>query len=248
MARGHPCTNGYLNPVTFIEAQDYLRTGMNKPTLEGVVRFLCAYGLPHDVDSIIQRYEELASKQKSDLHFGPADRKIMDKIVWPLHDAKASYLLGNYLGTIALCGMVCEMLAILLYEISRVRLGDKLLSRQDQERIFGMAFEKLGQDRKLKILTGLRLIGKEMKARFDNVRSIRKNYLHYLSKPHDQAQEDAGEAYVETLHLTVEALGHGVATGVFVFRKEVIDYLRRKGVVGQKGEGVRENQLPLQKK
>ena len=67
--------------------------------------------------SLIKRYKEI-SKEKVRFFAAPAEERILNKLVWPLRNAKASYMVGNYLGTIALCGMVSEMVAILLFDIS----------------------------------------------------------------------------------------------------------------------------------
>ncbi len=58
-------------------------------------------------------------------------------------------MVGNYLGTIALCGMVAEMVAVLLYEISNFSLKNRPMTEQDQTSVFGSKFEKLGQDRRV---------------------------------------------------------------------------------------------------
>ena len=52
----------------------------------------------------------------------PAEPTLLEKLVWPLRHAKGSYALGTHLGCIALCGMVGEMVAILLWDISKVAL------------------------------------------------------------------------------------------------------------------------------
>ena len=53
-------------------------------------------------------------------------------------------MLGNYAAVIAVCGMVAEMLAIFLWELSSVKLDEKL--------VFGCKFKKLRQERRVKML------------------------------------------------------------------------------------------------
>jgi hypothetical protein len=52
-------------------------------------------------------------------------------------------MVGNYLAVIALCGMVAEMVAILHWELSEPKLNGQPMS----------AFEKLGQERRVRVLS-----------------------------------------------------------------------------------------------
>jgi hypothetical protein len=47
----------------------------------------------------------------------------LDRLVWPLRHAKASYMVGNYLAVIALTGMVAEMVALLQWEVAEISLN-----------------------------------------------------------------------------------------------------------------------------
>ena len=70
----------------------------------------------------------------------------------PLKSAKKNYCLGEYPATIALCGVVGEMLPILLWKINDVRLKGQSITEEDEAGLFGKSFEKLNQDQRLKIL------------------------------------------------------------------------------------------------
>jgi len=52
-------------------------------------------------------------------------------------------------------------------------------------------FEELRQERRTEILLGLRLIDDDTKAAFDDLRAIRRRYLHLLSQSHERLAVDA---------------------------------------------------------
>ena len=111
-------------------------------------------------------------------------------------------MLGNYLGTISLCGMVAEMLAILLFEIAELEYHGKKMTRTDERGLFGNSFERLGRDRRVSILYANRLIDKELKDSFDAIRSNRRQYLHFWSKDYRQLPKDAVSCYRDVLKIT----------------------------------------------
>ena len=96
------------------------------PTAEQMLDYLFAPELDRGCDAFVTRYREIAAVS-APLFVAPAEENILQKLVWPLRHAKGSYALGNYLGCIALCGMVGEMVAILLWDISKVSLQEKVL-------------------------------------------------------------------------------------------------------------------------
>ena len=163
------------------------------PTLEQVLEFLSAPRTPSDIGSLVRRYHQ--AKRELPVDFVIADPKIFKKILWPLRQAKASYMLGSYVAVIALCGMVAEMVAIFLWELS----GEKL----DEESVFGRTFENLGQERRIKILLAYRKISEEDKASFNEIRKTRRRYLHFWSKDRTpgEEQEDALKVFQETMLL-----------------------------------------------
>ena len=116
------------------------------------MRFLCPANEPLNLDTILARYKEISTEPVR-LFLAPAEQRILDKLVWPLRHAKASYMVGNYLSVIALCGMVAEMVAILLWEIADQQLNGQLMTNQDEKALFGSEFEKLGQERRVSILS-----------------------------------------------------------------------------------------------
>ena len=150
--------------------------------------------------------------------------------MWPLRNAKAAYMCGNYLSTIALCGMVAEMVAILLFEISGFQLNNKPMSDKDQIAVFGRKFEKLGQERRVKILAAYSIIDSDIFTAFEAIREVRNRYLHLWSQDHEQLPIDAVKSFEFAVNIVVAAVGQKIHKGKLILNPAFVKYLKRKGV------------------
>jgi hypothetical protein len=199
--------------------------------------YLCAPELDRGADAFVSRHREVAGIR--DLFGAPAEPSILAKLVWPLRHAKGSYALGNYLGCIALCGMVGEMASILLWEIAKVRIQGKPVDESSQKALFGSSVEKLGQDRRIQVLGAFGLIDADTRAAFDRLRDIRRKYLHLFSHSHDQIPTDARQAYQDALLAVSVVLGQTFSEGSVAFRQDLMAYLAERGLL-QLEEGSRD--------
>jgi hypothetical protein len=161
---------------------------------------------PATVDELRKRYLEISSDTPR-LPIAPAEPRILDKLIWPLRHAKASFMFQNYLGAIALCGMIAEMVAILLFDTSGFQINGQPMTTDQQSEIFGSTFEKLGQDRRVKVLRGYGLIANEQQQFFENIRLARKRYLHLWSQDHESLPSDAIKAYAAAAQLVLFVIG-----------------------------------------
>jgi len=91
---------------------------------------------------ILERYVE-ATTQDSHTAIVPHTKEIFERLLKPLRSAKKCYCLGDYAATIALCGVVGEMLAILLWKINDVRLKGNPITEPDE---IGIGNETLNLD------------------------------------------------------------------------------------------------------
>ena len=173
----------WINPLAFIEV-DLAGPKEAEPSIEAILTFLCPASTPSDPTTLVARYCEIGTEPVR-LVAAPAEERILDKLIWPLRHAKASYMVGNYLAVIALCGMVAEMVALLLWEVSVVQLNGRLLSDDDEKALFGTTFERLGQERRIQVLTVYGLINQETRGRFNTPKEIRRRYLHLWSRDHE---------------------------------------------------------------
>lgn len=71
-----------------------------------------------------------ATTEESHAAIVPHTKEIFERITKPLRSAKKYYCLGDYAATIALCGTVTEMLAILVWKINDVRLRGNPITEQ----------------------------------------------------------------------------------------------------------------------
>lgn len=223
----------YLNPLIFFEADEDWTASLNDKELssEAILRFICAPETSSDLESIVERYREI-SRDTTRLSVAPAEPNILEKLVWPLRHAKSCYMAGNYLGAIALCGMVAEMIAILIFEISNISVNGKSLDKQTQEYMFGSSFENLGQDRRVRVLRAMvEGIDDEMKSWFDIIRTKRKKYLHLFSQDHTQIAPDAREVFDSAVKIVVKIIGQNAKDGVILLNPDLIKYLEQKGIM-----------------
>ncbi len=199
--------------------------------------FLCTPGTPSDPQHLAREYRAI-NKERPQLAAPPADPHIMDKLIWPLRNAKASFVVGNYLGTIALCGTVAEMVAILVYELHDPQMRAVSMSHGDQKALFGRRFERLDQRRRIQVLGVFGMMNDEDRERLNLVRDVRNKYLHFWSEGHDSLRADAIKVYLATVSLVASAIGYGIdASGRIRLRPGMIRYLERRGQTGPAGSG-----------
>ncbi len=218
-----------INPLAFLEADEpWASSSGDKPTFESVLRFLCPVGESADIDRLLARYREISTEPVR-LFLAPAEQRIMDKLISPLRNAKASFMVGNYLGTISLSGMVAEMVAMLLWEITDAQINGRPMTKADETLLFGSKFEKLGQERRVAVLAAYGIIDDKTKLDFEKIRQIRRRYLHLWSEDHDRLPTDGVQSFHAAVSLVVTAIGQDVdkQTGRFVLTPRLMRYLQR---------------------
>jgi hypothetical protein len=223
--------NAYINPLTFIKAEEPWSSHLgDEPSLADVMEYLCTPGLPSDIESLIDRYRE--TTKGLTLSFAPSEENILSKLIWPLRHAKGCYMVGNYLGTIALCGLVTEMIAILFYEISEYAMDRRPLDEKAVKDLIGnRQFENLGQEKRVRVLFGLKLIDESLRLHFDKVRNIRRTYLHFYSKAHSNIERDAAAVIDSTAAILIALIGQDFHEGRLLMNPHFLRYLERLGIV-----------------
>ena len=226
----HEFLKVFVNPLGFVPAMEGspgIRT--SKPTPESILDFLCTPGVDSDIASLVRRYRDISTEPEP-LFAAPAEERILEKLVWPLVYAKGSYMVGNYLGTISLCGMVSEMLAILIFEVAEPEINGAQMTESSQTELFGRSFEKLGQERRVSVLHDYNLIDEDLKNSFDRVRRKRNQYLHLWSKEYDKLSNDAVCCYRDVLKIVAFVLGQNIRDGKLLLDPKLTKYLRAQGV------------------
>jgi roadblock/LC7 domain-containing protein len=219
-----------INPLAFLEADaPWASSTEDKPTLESVLRFLCPVDDGVDIEKLLARYREISTEPVR-LFAAPAEQRILDKLIWPLRNAKASFMVGNYLGTISLSGMVAEMVAMLLWEITEItdsKINGRPMTKDDEKLPFNSKFERLGQERRVTVLSKYGIIGDKTKSDFDKIRQIRRKYLHFWSQDHDQLPTDGVQSFHAAVSLVLTAFGQDVQQGRLVLNPRLVRYLER---------------------
>jgi hypothetical protein len=199
-------------------------TGEPRVDAPQLLAYLFAPEADGTIDAFVARYREVAFIPSA-FPFAPAEPTILEKLVWPLRHAVGSYCLANYLGCVALCGMVGEMVALLLWEISPYPRANPAMGDREQRQLFGRTFEQLGQERRMDVLRAFRLIDDEIRAAFEVLRTTRNRYLHLLSVPHDSLAADARTALEATRKVVASVLGLSIKDGAVGVRPDLMAYL-----------------------
>jgi hypothetical protein len=220
---------GFVNPLAFHEVEEpWASLEHQEVTDEDLRRYLCQPGLDFALDAIVGRYKEISIEENDRIFVSPVG--ILQKLIWPLRYAKGSYALGNFLGTIALCGMVMEMTALLIFEAfdayHGIRAGRKTLDAKFQGYFREDAFERLGQGERVRLLLRLGLIDKDVKQRFDTVRNVRNRHLHLMSHPLRRVEKDAVNVFIDTVRTVKYALGLDVKESRLALRPEILAWLK----------------------
>ncbi len=220
---------GLLGPLAFPEFETIPGQKPKKITLEEVIKNLCAENVIPEISNFKKSYEHITENIHK-LSIVPAEFRILNKLVYPLKSAIRSYVTGNYLSTIALCGMVAEMAIIFHYETLKIKINEKEADYV-VKKLYSRKFEKLGQEQRIKFLEALGFLGLELVEKFDIVRDCRREYLHFLSKDLSNVAPDAKKAFDATLDIVIRILGVRIGDpGKLVLNQNVIDYLRSKGL------------------
>lgn len=125
----------------------------------------------------LEKYAEITT-QETHVIFTPGYKNIIERVINPLISAKRQYCLGEYLASIALSGIISEMLALLIWKISTFQIGGQKLSEENEEKLFGQKFENIRQERRENILITVKAIDEKVFNHFKEIRSIRNKYMH----------------------------------------------------------------------
>src|SRR5438034_11471043 len=147
------------------------------------------------------------------------EAEFAENLLWPLRHAKTSYLLGNFVGAIALCGIVAEKIAVLIHALE---VPDEH-ARND--------FEKLDQVKRVEQLKEFSLLNAQIVQDFGAIRAARKKYLHYWTRAKSRTANDALQSYAAATRLVLGATGITFTKGVANLKPQVIEYLRSRGAL-----------------
>lgn len=176
-------------------------------------------------DIYANRFEELHTNDEFMLM--PYEKNLFEKIVWPLKNAKLLYMLNSHIGTIALCGLICEMITLLIFEINLIKNDDteitgKMISFQNKRQ----------SDRIIELRKNI--ISEEILDNLDFVRDIRNRYIHEFCIEYTNIKKDAKEVYMRTHKVLYTFLKPVYDKKTLEFSKDFIFYLEKKGCIQKK--------------
>jgi len=123
------------------------------------------------------------------------------------------------------------MLALLHWELAEITINGRLISSGEEESLLGRTFEKLGQDRRIRVLQTYRLISDQVRTDLELIRVTRNKYLHLWSQDHGNLPKDAVTIFRAAVRVTVAVLGQKIDDGKFILQSQLLKYLQRRGLV-----------------
>ena len=100
----------------------------------------------------------------------------------------------------------------------------------DETALFGSSFERLGQERRVRVLASYGIVNADVVKMFDTVRLTRRRYLHLWSQDHEQLPMDAVACFHAGIGLVVAAIGQDVKDGAIVLNPRLVKYLQQQGM------------------
>jgi hypothetical protein len=231
MSENNRTIQGWIRPLSMPSLGE-LPSVFDKQPIESseLIKDLCRDQSNNLLEKILERYIKLTTTEL-DIFVVPAEKEILNKLVWPLRTAKQDFTLGDYLGCISLCGMACEMATVFIYDLVVTSLNINSLDPKYQAIFIGRKYERFGQERRIKELLKLSVITKELARDANCVREIRREYLHFLSKDYSRIEEDAYKAYIAVFRVIKALVGLPLGDqGKLVIPSHLKSYLVSKGV------------------
>jgi hypothetical protein len=224
----------WINPL------DLFPLGDQAPTADETLAAMFTPGEPFESSSVQARYRAITSSHPP-LFAPPAEGRILNQLIWPLRHAKACYVVGNYLATIALAGIVAEMTAILIHDLMDRLFNNRAMTPEDEAQIYGRSFEELDQRRRIEVLRGYGALTAEAFEAFGRLRGTRKKHLH-LAQLVDEKElsRDARAMFRDAVLVVAACIGQNMNDGKLVLTPQMMRYLERVGTVppsvGPEGE------------
>lgn len=166
------------------------------------------FDLPYESlkKDVLTRYVEVTTPE-THMPITPHTDDLFKRILSPLKSAKKNYSLGEYVATIALCGIVGEMLSMLVWKINEAALEGVPITEAQEEALFGKSIERLNHGRRLKILAVFGYIDNGQLADFTALKDIRKKVLHFWKPGRMDEKAEALNAFLIALKLFKQITG-----------------------------------------
>lgn len=195
----------FLTPEELAQLETQPLSPVHQWTKENLSSF---FDLPFESlkKDVLIRYVE-ATTPETHMHITPHTDDIFQRMLSPLKAAKKNYSLGEYVATIALSGIVGEMLAILVWKIGGATIKGSPMTEAKEEALFGRSIERLDHSRRLKILAAFEQINEKQLVDFNILKDIRKEFLHFWKPKRMNEKAEALNAFLIALKLFKQITG-----------------------------------------
>lgn len=226
-----------VNPLLWYNAEERRPRAIRFPNLpmtmdQSFFEFACRpYRSHFRAETLIPAYRKItAMESKTPLRaIVSSDPRIEHRLIFPLKNAKVSFMTGNLIGTIALCGLIAEMISILLFEMHEPHLTRLQVDQAFKAVRSDPPFESLMQNKRARILKHLRLLTPNQARWLGTIAAIRRRQLH-LFLPEQGTEGEALAAYEAALGLVYTATREKGARTRISTNPLLIALLRRKGL------------------
>lgn len=221
-----------LKPLNFMAAEQDSVDKDGLPDSETILAFCCG---KHSAkpDKVVARYNKLHEGIR--IQAVPSVDYIDKKIIVPLLQAQSCFMTANFIATIALCGIVAEMLSNLAWEIYQpyLRIGKKEITTEMHKALFGMPVENMTQDARIHLLRVVEVISEQTFEKFKRVKDVRNEYVHFhKTNPSEKTQKlQATEMFQLIQELVCDVIGQDFSNGRFNLNQAMFAYLQRRDLI-----------------
>lgn len=175
-------------------------------------------------DTLKRRCKEITD-EANEPFVVPLHPELMRHVVKPLQEAKHCYVLGMPVACIAQAGLVGEMVALWRYKMMEPTWDGKPFDEEFQKLMWGWTFERLGQDRRVEVLKALDGMSDEVRKCFNDLRGIRRAFMHYMVDETRNADAEARTAFKCAVKLVKETLGVTFDKGKVLLPPHVVKFV-----------------------
>jgi hypothetical protein len=217
---------GYVRPLSIWELDDQLPVNVSHAPGDLALRIIGGMfesdGDPFE--TVRLRYKRVCT-ECNEPFLVPHHPNIMHYVIRPLQEAKRCYVLGMPVACIAQAGFVGEMVALWRFRMLETKVDGRPLDVELQKALLGREFDKLGQEERVRVLRALEVMDEETVQAFGELRSLRRQYLHFMVDPQRDTDSDALRALRYANVLVQKTLNATIHQGVVILPPRVAKYV-----------------------
>ena len=217
----------YLRPLSITALKEPLPENVSHAPGDVALMFLgdLVQDRTNPLNVMRQRYCDVTN-QTGEPFVVPRHDAIMRHVVRPLIEAKQCYVLGMPVACIAQAGLVGEMVALWRFRMLQPHLDGTPPDEELQKLLRGREFDKLGQEERVRILRALDQMDDETVQAFGGLRSLRRQYLHFMIDKQRDVDRDARRALQHANMLVIKTLNVSFDEGMIVLPPGVMRHIQ----------------------